>query len=474
MNGIEFSILGGKDVFFGCLDANGAWRWALSGGSVLDDEIAGVTIDGEGNHILAGAFWFSAAFGSIALEAGTNPKGIFLLKVSPLGEVSWGVAVNGTGLKGAGGVGTDQQGNIWLTGYFGGELLIGDTTLTASGQTNLFLAKFNPQGQLIWALREGISGDTRAQAIAIKESGQAVIGGYFNGQTSIAGSMHTANTSDRDVFIAAYDLHGQGLWSRKAGGVHDDDISAIALDEEGHIYAAGYLVGVMSLGNGISIQSATGNPDFYLLKYAGDGNPLLARALGGPQSQLATGLSAGGGRVFVCGQFQGGMGWDGLTLSSQGPFAGFYAAFDAQLEGIWAQALTTTQGVYPHSIALDPNGRLWTAGSFSGSGQFPNGMAQAVGPFDGFIMHTALPVQVASTPTEKARRLYPNPVSGMLFIDGLAPGERVHIYSSTGKPCAGPFHEEAIDVSSLSTGYYVALISGKHGRTALPFVKASP
>ncbi len=472
--GDNFPSLGGKDLFFGCMEPSGAWRWVKSGGSILDDEINGLASDAEGNIILAGTYWFNGAFDGITLSAGSNPKGIFLLKFSPSGEALWGLSANGSALKGVGGVGTDPMGNIWLTGFFEGQLSIGDTLLAAAGQTDLFLAKFDPQGNLLWALREGLQGDTRAQAIAVDEEGMAVIGGYFNSQALIAGISHTANTSDRDVFIAKYNAAGQALWSRKAGGVHDDDITGLALDEQGQIYATGYLVGVMNLGEGISIQSATGNPDFYMLNYAQDGTPKRARAFAGTQSKLATSIASAGGKVFVSGYFQGNMSWDGFSLSSPGAFTGFFAGFNNQFEGVWAQAIPATQGLFPQMVALAPGGRLWAAGSFSGTGQFPVGVEHSEGVFDGFIMSTGDPVRVSSSEKPAGPLAFPNPATDLVNIPGIGPGETVTIFDATGRYCMGPFYSGPIEIGALSPGQYIAVVSSAEGLIAVPFVKLSP
>ncbi len=469
--GISFSHTGGKDIFALSMAEDGTFRWSLHGGSILDDEVEGLAIDPFGNTVLAGTFWFEAQFEELYLEAGTNPKGIFLIKIDPDGQVCWGTAIGGTGIKRAGAVGADQAGNVWICGFFGGLLTIGDTTLAALGDTDLFLAKYSPEGQLLWALRNGQTADTRATALKVTPEGKAIVGGYFNGNTIIAGTALSANTSDRDAFLSAFDPDGQSLWALKAGGVHDDDLVAIETDEQGRIYAAGYFVGVMNLGTSVSIQSATGNPDFFLLKYDSSGTIIRARALGGLQSQLVTGLAVKGGRMAVCGYFQGAMSWDGFNLQSGAVFSGFAAMFNYDLEGTYAKAVPASAGMFVQQIIFDASGRLWMAGSFGGQATFPTGIVAATGPFDGFILATAVMVRATPSPAKPAMRLYPNPATDEIEITGLHPGDEIRVFDSSGRPCYGPVFSSRINFGFLPPGLYNLNVKRGKIHIVLAFVK---
>ncbi len=461
-------VAGGRDVYIAYASASNGPGWAMAGGSLLDDELLGLCADAEGNVFATGAFWFSARFGDTLLEAGVNPKGLFLLKISAQGSLIWGQALQGTGIKSLSSMQCDASGHLWVAGFFGGQLTLGDTTLQAVGNTDMFLAKFNATGQLLWALREGEQRDTRATALALTIQGEPRVGGYFNGQTRVAGQMLNANTLDRDAFLAAYRSNGAPRWAVKAGGVHDDDLTSLAIDEQGNLYATGFLVGVMSLGNGISIQSTTGNPDFFILQYAPDGTPMRARALGGLQSQLATSIAAGGGYVVVCGYFQGTMQWDGIQLQAGEAFAGFVARFNPLLEGVSAQAAIATGGVFPQQLHLDANGHLWVAGSFGGQGTFPAGPATAYGAFDGFLMRTAAPVHTREPePAAPNWRISPNPASDWIDIQGAPQGQIFWITDATGRRCAGPVSAQRLHVGHLPPGVYYLCAQGK----AMPFIK---
>lgn len=466
----------GQDVWLSCLEPDGQLRWAKSGGSILDDEVTSIAADAEGNVIVAGSFWLTGTFDGLTLQAGANPKALFLLKYSPEGELLWGHSIGGTGIKGLGGLSTDPAGNIFLAGFFGGALQLGDTTLQSEGSTDVFVVQLSPEGHWNWAFREGKTADTRATAIAWSSDNQLIIAGFFNGATRIAETDFNANTSDRDAFLAAYSAeNGQPRWAVKAGGVFDDDITAIAADEQGRIFAAGYLVGVMTLSPNLSIQSATGNPDFFILQYSAGGTPLLARAMGGSQTNLVTSLSVAGGRIFVGGHYQGAMMWDGISLSNSTAFAGFVAAFDYQLQGSWAQRFPAAQGFFVNDMALAPGGRLWCAGSFAGQADLPQGDYTSGGAFDGFVMATADPVQTQYPKRLHSWRVFPNPASEWIVLKNLGPSDRLRVFSAEGREM--PVFDaigNTIHIAAWPPGMYFLELTNDKTRALLPFVKIAP
>lgn len=472
--GVALPATEGHDVWLSYTAPGGQLRWVKSGGSILDDEIAAIATDSGGHVIAAGSFWLTATFDGLSLQAGSNPKALFLLKYSPEGQLLWGHSIGGSGIKGFGGLTTDPAGNIFVTGFFGGSLQVGDTTLTAEGTTDVFVAKISANGQWHWAFREGKTADTRATSILWTLDNQIVVAGFFNSNTRIAAQEFTANTSDRDAFIAAYEPeNGQPRWAVKAGGVFDDDITALAADEQGRIYAAGYLVGVMTLAPGFSIQSATGNPDFFILQYDSNGMPLRARAMGGVQTNLATSIAVAGGRVFIAGHYQGGMTWDGLSLPNSAAFAGFVGAFDYQLQGLWAQRFPASQGFFINNAALAPDGRLWCAGSFAGQADLPQGHYTSGGAFDGFLMATADPVPASQSTPLASWRIFPNPASEYFMVEHLAPTDHLRVWSASGHPMPAQA-ADFIHIAGWPPGMYWVEIKNDQTRVLLPLVKAGP
>ena len=450
---------GGEDVFLAATGTGGAEAaWAISMGSTLDDQLDALIIAPDGDLLVAGSYWLEGFFGDTTIQTSLHPRAIFLARFDPAGQLLWVRSIEGSGLKQVNDLAVDAPGGLYLAGYFSELLAIDDDTLTAAGTSDLFLLKLTAGGNLIWSVQEGLKGDTRAVALAVEAGGQVVISGYFNDTTRIAGEVFTANTADRDVFLARYDEQGSGLWARKAGGVLEDDVSKLAIDANGDIYAAGFLIGVMTLDENLSIQSSTGWSDFYLLRYSADGTPLAARAMGGTRLQEASDLVIAGGKFLISGFYQGEMTIDGITIIADDfAFSGFVVALDHNLGAVWLKDIPGTPSAFATSMARSPGDEVWVGGTFRGTLQLGQDFLQAQGGFDIFLAQLApelTPVAVAPS-AELPVQLFPNPVTDMLWVRfPYAASFTIELFAASGKLCGFYNNPSQISVRHLPAGSY--------------------
>lgn len=463
------SSAGEEDVYVAGLDAGGAVSWVLSGGGTLDDEVTAVGTDAQGNVLVAGAYWLNAAFAGVNFTAQQSSRSLFVLHISPGGELNWAKNLHGTAIKKISAIGADAYGNVYLSGYFQGQLSLDEWVLTANGATDLFVTKLDASGGVTWAAHAGQSGDTRITGMAVKPGGGVVVGGYFNGITQIGDYLFTANTYDRDVFLADYDADGFLQWARKAGGVHNDELTGIAIGEGGTVFATGYLVGVMSLGEGIAIQSANGNPDFYLLKYNSDGLPLQARAMGGALRDQSMSIVSSEGTLAITGFFLDAINIDGQQVINAGPAAGFILRFDTTLTLLQAEVIRSGEGpVYPSQIAVDAAGNFLVTGSFEGVLQYGGATTAGAGGADAFTGKWK-PLSTATDEPFPAQAhdlaVYPNPASGAFQISTAATLRMVQVFDQQGKMVfTASSDQRLIPAQQWAAGVYRVLVYTTEGR----------
>jgi hypothetical protein len=137
---------GSKDIFIVKYDASGDIIWAKGEGSIGWENASGYT-DNLGNYYLMGGFYDSA---SLILGTDTinciDTTGyisvIFIARYDNLGNVMW---IKSTEDPGASFIDLafDNANNIYLTGVYGTSIDFGTTTLSNSGNQNLFVAKLN-------------------------------------------------------------------------------------------------------------------------------------------------------------------------------------------------------------------------------------------------------------------------------------------------------------------------------------------
>ncbi|MGI8893958.1 MAG: T9SS type A sorting domain-containing protein, partial [Bacteroidia bacterium] len=129
----------------------------------------------------------------------------------------------------------DLAGNIYITGTFGSSLTIGSTTLTNTGGifSDVFVAKYDNSGNVIWAKSAGGTSSEGGRAIIVDGSGNSYVTGIFESSTISFGSTTLTNGASIDAFVVKYDSAGNVLWAANAGG------NGIAFDAYENIYLTG-------------------------------------------------------------------------------------------------------------------------------------------------------------------------------------------------------------------------------------------
>src|ERR1700722_1193809 len=154
------------------------------------------------------------------------------------------------------GIATDGNGNSYSTGYFTTTANFGNTTLHSAGSTDIYITKVNSQGQFVWAVSAGGSGIDRPTSIKADAHGNSYITGYFY-DTANFGPFTIVSKGLQDIFIAKYDPNGNCLWARDCGGSSSDIGNGIAVDFRGNVIVTGQFRDTASFGsfNLVSVDS---------------------------------------------------------------------------------------------------------------------------------------------------------------------------------------------------------------------------
>ncbi|HEX9791285.1 MAG TPA: SBBP repeat-containing protein, partial [Kiloniellales bacterium] len=179
--------------------------------------------------------------------------------------VEW--AMSGGGLNSDIGfaIATDPSGDAVLVGRLADVTTLAGLTSDPSGELDAVIAKFSVDGNLKWLRRLGGTERDSAQSIAIDAKGNALVTGFFCGAGRF-GSLDLNSAGHRDVFVAKYDPAGTLLWVRRAGGSLIDEGRGISTDPDGNVLVTGGFEGQVSFADDISI-TAMGDGDAFIAKY---------------------------------------------------------------------------------------------------------------------------------------------------------------------------------------------------------------
>ena len=365
------------------------FHWAVAAGGALDDFSRGIVADASGNTYVTGAFHDVAAFGDVMLTS-TGGYDIFVAKYDSTGKVLWANSAGSINFDDYGlAVALDTAGNCFITGAFSGDATFGTNTLHDVGGSDIFIAKYDSSGNLIWVKQAGGVSLNSGRAIAVDIAGNCYVTGVFQGTGPFENTNLTAHSvADFDVFVAKYDPTGELVWVQQAGGSLDDVGYGIAVDVGGNCYVTGYFKSpTASFGNITLLNSSgTNSADIFVVKYDPAGNVLWAKQAGGPDIDYGYAIAVdSSSNSYLSGVFSGTATFGSITLSNTGSthFIAKYGGSSGSV--LWAQVISGGTDDGSGAVAVDAVGNAYFTGWFSGTATFGNTNLTSFGKDDVFV-----------------------------------------------------------------------------------------
>ena len=132
-------------------------NWAIKAGSDSSEYARYIVIDNNANIYITGAFKDRTSLDTIALN-GYGKNDMVLAKYDAAGNIQWAQYGGGIENEWVRGLAIDANNNIYITGIFQGTAYFGSSTITSSGSTDVFLASYNSEGDLLWLIKTGGTG----------------------------------------------------------------------------------------------------------------------------------------------------------------------------------------------------------------------------------------------------------------------------------------------------------------------------
>ncbi len=357
-----------SDIFIAKYDVNGNFVWAKKAGGTNYDYGNGIATDPAGNVYVTGLFIGTATFGTLSITSTTVDYDVFIAKYDTNGNCLWVKRGGGSGWDVANGITIDKSGNCFVTGAFRNTADFGTASLTSFGNYDAFVAKYDSNGAFQWAKSAGGTLDDRAQSISTDAGGNCFVTGFFSGTFNIGTTTLTSNGGS-DMWIAKFDPVGNAVWAKKAGGPTDDQGNSIMLDKEGSIHVTGFFEGTASFGT--ASLTSFGNKDIFVTKYDYKGDIIWAKNLGGPQDDIGYGISIDTlGNSYIGGSFWGTGQFDTITVISSNQDDAFIAGLDYNGHTKWAVHGGGLNPDVSRGVVMNNSGSCYTTGYFSGAASF--------------------------------------------------------------------------------------------------------
>ncbi len=271
--------------------------------------------------LIIGAILISSSSYSAIAAANNALKQVPASDPSSVKAITWG----GTGDDSGQATTVDGSGNIYVTGYFNGSVDLnpgsGVDSHTSNGGRDVFLSKFDANGNFLWAKTWGGSADERGEAVAIDSLGNVYVSGPFQSTVDFnpaGGASHTSNAgSANNIFLSKFASDGTFQWVRTWGPSDGGAESySIAIDGSDHVYVVGDFSGTTCDFNPWGTHDihtnhppTPGSPygtlfDAYLSKFDSSGNFIWAKTWGGEGYDDGPGVAVDSlGNIYVGGMY---------------------------------------------------------------------------------------------------------------------------------------------------------------------------
>jgi hypothetical protein len=279
------------------------WTRAVSFGGSGSDSGSAVKVDTQGNRYVTGGFSSKSKFGDRVLDSAGGTD-IFLAKFGRSGELRWLLQAGGPGDDVGNDIAFDVEQNIYVAGSFTDSATFRSVrgparTVTGVGET-IFLAKYDPSGQLAWVQTGTVSfiADNEGFGVAIEPvTGTVFITGRTQGDTTFSSSDGTEHTvpgvGTWHMYLVKYDINGNFQWGQSNEASPNCIPRKVAVDAHNSAYVTGWLEGTTTFhsndGHDLTITGLSKPvqtfPDFpddaFIVKYDAEGNAKWGNLIGG-------------------------------------------------------------------------------------------------------------------------------------------------------------------------------------------------
>jgi len=235
-----------------------------------------------GSVVITGDFTGTATFGPGEPGEATLTSGgmsdIFVARYNSNGTLAWARKAGGANADNGYGITALSDGSAIITGGFFGTATFGEggdeTPVTAVGQTDIFIARYDINGTLAWVKSAGSTGPDFGLDLTALSDDSIAATGYFEADATFgsgeANETLLKNYGSFDVFLAKYNPDGTIAWAQRTGNTATDYGYGVAALQDGAILVTGFFSGSTAFGageDGETVLNATGSLDAFVARY---------------------------------------------------------------------------------------------------------------------------------------------------------------------------------------------------------------
>jgi hypothetical protein len=361
------------------------WGWAYSFGGIYNDYGYGITKDSQGNLYVAGTFQSgSVNIGNLVLQNSSNGLDeVMLMKFSPTGQPIWVRNAGSTStLERCSAIAIDAADNVIICGYFASLSMNFDSSVTinnSAGTTDeIFVAKYNSNGTLLWATSLAGAGQEAAKAVCSDGQGNTYLGGWYSNLTPSIGGLTVPSAPGLGGFVVKLNAAGVPVWVKTQQSSGLEETNSITCDPFGNVIATGRFLSNSMTIDGVTLTNSNTNntSDVYVVKYDSTGTLLWARSFTGSSSETPYNVSADqNGNIYTSGLYASStFGSNGLTVANAGQSDSYILKLDSAGNIQWLRSANGMLNDLLLCGTMNTNNEYCVAGIFNSPSITSNGL----------------------------------------------------------------------------------------------------
>lgn len=259
INNRDFISLGSKDILFSKFSPDGDTIWNRTIGSTGNDIPRRLAVTDDNSIYVTGGYSGTCYLDTEVLLNTYSSEDIFLAKYNSDGEIVWAKRIAwGPDQDRSSGIVIDDNGNIAMVGFFKDSIFFENDTLVCNGNLDNFFARFDSDGNFINAiLYSGTSTLTRLNEISLSNDNALLLSGFYS-ETFYTQTQTLVSAGGGDIIVIKVDSEGSEQWIRTAGGTSDDRGSNTSTDKYGNIFLTGYISGTVTFDStGLELRNSS-------------------------------------------------------------------------------------------------------------------------------------------------------------------------------------------------------------------------
>ncbi|MEM7035637.1 MAG: T9SS type A sorting domain-containing protein [Bacteroidota bacterium] len=332
-----------------------------------------ITCDDSGNVFMVGEFLDQAVVADSFFPTTEGNSDLFLAKFDPHGAPQWIQSLGSDQIDRVYAVNSGLDDHLYITGY-GKVVFPARTSLHAR---DALIARFRANGEMAWGL--ALDGDVLSEGkdIVGDENGNCYVAGQME-TTSWLGADTLVGNGARDGWLGSFDSTGNLRWWLTFGGTGDDDCWTLGRDGEGALYVGGSFNGTATFGTTSLVSQ--GGRDAFVAKYDSNGVFQWARGFHGSMDNATLALKVSkDGSCYFTGEYMDSLFVPGDTLVSSNFVDIFYGKMDRDGNLLWAKSAGGTNRDVPQDLEIDAEENVYIGGYFFGTLDFDTASVVSAG-----------------------------------------------------------------------------------------------